>query len=89
MGTLVSRKKEKAFAIFELLETNLSEDAFIALFKMKYEKDWQKIIEQFEKEERQTKPGKRHPMPHPDIYMKNLYRNTRQRWDKEHGYKEA
>lgn len=84
MGTLISRKKDKAFAIFEMLESNLNEESFIALFKEKYAEDWQIIINQFEKEESQTKPGKRHPMQHPDVYMKEMYRNMRQRWDKEH-----
>ena len=72
MGTLISRKKDKAFAIFKVLESNLNEEFFITLFKESYAEDWQIIIDQYEKEESQTKPGKRHPMPHPDIYIKNI-----------------
>lgn len=83
MGSLINRKKEKAFEIYKQLGDNISEDEFIRLFKELYPCDWNRIKEKYWEEERSVKPGRRHPMPHPDIYMKNMYRNTKQRWDKE------
>jgi len=83
MGNLINRKKEKAFSIYKQLGQNASENAFVQLFKSLYPNDWNRIVEKYREEERETVFGKRHPMPHPDIYMKNMYRNTKQRWDKD------
>lgn len=81
MGNLIHRKKEKAFNIFRRLKSDICEESFIDLFKKLYPKDWKTIVEKYTEEENATEAGKKHPMPHPDIYMKNMYRNTRQRWD--------
>ena len=85
MGNLIGRKKEKAFAIFEVLGDELNEGSFVCMFQEQYPEDWSLIQETFAFEERNTKPGKRHPMPHSDLYMKNMFRNLKKKWDAEKG----
>ena len=36
-----------------------------------------------ELEEADTPPGKKHPMPPPEVYMKEMYRNCCRRWREE------
>ena len=74
MGAVVVKKEEKVAKVFEALGDKVTETDFIIKFKEMYPRDWQRINQVFEEEERNTKPGKTHPMPHPDIYMKNMYK---------------
>ena len=74
MGAVVVKKEEKVAKVFEALGDKISETDFIEKFKEMYPEDWQRINKVFKDEERKTKPGKTHPMPHPDIYMKNMYK---------------
>lgn len=74
MGAVVVKKEEKVAKVFEALGDKITEADFIEKFKEMYPKDWQRINQVFEEEERKTKPGKTHPMPRPDIYMKNMYK---------------
>ena len=74
MPSLIVKKEEKIEAVFNALRDNSSEEAFITKFKEMYPKDWSKIQAEYAREERKTKPGKTHPMPHPDVYMKNMYK---------------
>lgn len=62
---------------------NHVQNEFIVKFKELYESDWILIQEKYLEEERNTEPGKKHPMPHPDIYMKEMYRNFKKRRDSE------
>lgn len=57
------------------LGDNRNEEAFISLFKEQYPQDWEKICEKWSEEEQDTPLGKGHPMQHPNVYMKEMYRN--------------
>jgi len=76
MPALVVKKEEKVDAVFAALGSEITEKAFIDKFKEMYPKDWGRIQAKFAEEERKTKPGKPHPMPHPDVYMRNMYKNA-------------
>lgn len=83
MPSVVVKKEEKVAAVFEALGDNISEAAFIDKFKELYPKDWARIKAKYNEEEQKTKPGKTHPMPHPDVYMKNMYNNAIKKRSKE------
>lgn len=74
MPSLIVKKDGKIEAVFDALRDNITEEAFIAKFKEMYPKDWGKVQAKYAEEERKTKPGKTHPMPNPDVYMKNMYK---------------
>ena len=74
MPAVVVKKEEKIEAVFQALGENVSEENFVSKFKEMYPKDWQRVVSNYEKEERKTKPGKSHPMPSPDVYMRNMYK---------------
>ena len=74
MPALVVKKEEKVDAVFAALGEDITESAFVKKFKDLYPKDWGRIQAKYAEEERKTKPGKTHPMPHPDVYMKNMYK---------------
>ncbi len=74
MSAVIVKKEEKVGKVFEALGGDASEENFIEKFKEMYPEDWERVNAKYNKEERHTKPGKSHPMPHPDIYMKNLYK---------------
>lgn len=76
---LISRKKDKISAVFEAVGTDADEESFIAAFKKLYPHDWLKINERWQLEEDSTPPGKKHSMQHPDVYMKEMYRNHKPR----------
>ena len=75
MPSFIKRKRDKAYQVLDTLGRPCSEDEFIEKFKELYGSDWMLIQEKYEEEVRNTKPGKKHPMPHPDVYMKERYRN--------------
>ena len=75
MSTLVNYKKDKIIQVFQILGSNHTENSFIETFKSLYPEDWQRIQDKWLYEEQCTPPGKKHPMPHPDVYMKEMYRN--------------
>lgn len=75
MGCFINHKKDKIQNVFDLLGNNYSETNFINLFKSLYPDDWIKICDKWLDEENNTPAGKKHPMQHPDIYMKEMYRN--------------
>ena len=79
MSCLISRKKDKVAAVFAELGTEADEENFIATFKQMYPKDWILINERWQLEEDSTPPGKKQSMQHPDVYMKEMYRNHKQR----------
>ena len=79
MGSFIKHKKEKVKQVFRILGSDYNEEDFISTFKKLYPEDWQKIQEVWSYEEKGTPPGKRHPMPHPDIHMKEMYRNHKPR----------
>ena len=75
MGSLIKKKREKVKAIFDRHGYDISEEVFISFFKLMYAEDWELIQEKWYDEEKNTPPGKKHSMPHPDIYMHEMYRN--------------
>ena len=79
MSCFINRKKEKIQAVFSELGSSEDEAHFISLFKEMYPNDWKLICEKWRSEEDTTPPGKKHPMQHPDVYMKEMYRNHRPR----------
>lgn len=79
MSCFISRKKDKISTVFEAVGTDADEESFIAAFKKLYPYDWLKINERWQLEEDSTSPGKKHSMQHPDVYMKEMYRNHKPR----------
>ena len=77
MSCFITRKKDKIAAVFEKAGIDADEESFISAFKQMYPRDWEKINEKWQAEEDSTPPGKKHPMQHPDVYMKEMYRNHR------------
>lgn len=66
---------EKVQNILSRLPESYSEDEFLALFKKQYPKDYEKCMKRFLEEERKTKPGRKHPMQHPDKHIKAALRS--------------
>lgn len=80
MGSFILVRYKKKTSLFQILGSNHTEEGFINAFKRRlYLDDWQKIQEVWNYEEKCTPPGKRHPMPHPEVYMKEMYRNHKPR----------
>ncbi len=79
MGSFIRFKKEKIQQVFQTLGSNHSEEDFINTFKFLFPDDWQLIQDVWQYEEQCTLPGKKHPMPCPDVYMKEMYRNHKPR----------
>lgn len=77
MSCFISRKKDKIATVFTRIGPGADEETFISTFKQVYPKDWIRINEKWLEEENNTPPGKKHPMQHPDVYMKEMYRNHR------------
>ena len=75
MPHLINRKKEKVAQVIQLLGYDLSEETFIAAFKTMYPTDWERICERWVAEEVAAGGNKGHPMQHPEVYMKEMYRN--------------
>lgn len=69
--TVIIKKDEKIATTAAALGENFSSDEFVEKFKEMYPKDWEKIERNFRKHERDTKPGKSHPMPEASQYIKN------------------
>lgn len=67
--SVILKVDEKVQAILSMLPTNYTEDGFLKLFRKEHPKDYEKCIARFLKEERKTKPGRRHPMQHPDKHI--------------------
>ncbi len=67
----ITKKDEKVEATVSTLSENFTQEEFIEKFIELYPKDWEKIEKSYRKHERDTKPGKTHPMPEPRQYLKN------------------
>ena len=75
MGSFIKWKKQKILSVFDALGENHTEESFIETFKSMYPADWQLIQDKWAEEEKNTPIGKKHPMPEPNKYMKEMYRN--------------
>jgi hypothetical protein len=69
--TVITKKDEKISATASALKESFSPEEFVEKFKELHPKDWEKIEKNYRKHERDTKPGKSHPMPEPSQYIKN------------------
>ena len=74
MPSLIVKREAKIKAVFDILGDEVTEELFIKKFKEMFAGDWLRIKAKYAKEERDTKPGKKHPMPKPDTYMRNMYK---------------
>lgn len=69
--SVISKKNEKIAEVVAELSEGYTFDQFLSAFQLKFPKDWAKVVREFQKHERKTKPGKTHPMPEPTQYMRN------------------
>tara|TARA_R110001583_G_scaffold88544_3_gene229462 strand:- start:582 stop:818 length:237 start_codon:yes stop_codon:yes gene_type:complete len=69
--TVITKKDEKIADVVSKLKSGFSPTEFVEQFKSLYPKDWGKIEKNYRDHERRTKPGKSHPMPEPNQYLKN------------------
>ena len=75
MSSLIKHKKEKVAAVFEALGPDRNEEAFSRRFRELYPEDWERIICRWQEEVLNTTVGKGHMMPHPQVYIHEMYRN--------------
>lgn len=68
--SVISKVDEKVAHVINMLSENYTEEEFLSCFKTIYPNDYEKCMRKFIKEERNTKPGKSHPMQHPDHHIK-------------------
>lgn len=73
--SIILKVDEKVENVISILPASYSEDDFLYKFKTLYPKDYQKCWAKYLKEERNTKPGKHHPMQHPDHHIKAALRS--------------
>lgn len=69
--SVITKKAEKIASVVSTLPAGFSFDDFLLAFQQQQPKDWAKIVREYEKHERKTKPGKAHPMPEPVQYLRN------------------
>jgi len=74
-GQIVLKKSEKLKAVGAALPAGSTASAFAAEFKKMYPKDWENIVHRYNQHQRQTKPGKTHPMAEPEKYLMNMVKN--------------
>lgn len=65
--SLIRKKKEKIFTVLDSLGAEITEENFIKRFKEMYPADWKRVQERW----LEGIPD----MQHPDVYMKEMYRN--------------
>lgn len=68
---VITKKDEKIAAVVQILGENLSAETFILKFRELHPKDWDRVEKAYRDHERRTKPGKSHPMPKPDQFLRN------------------
>ena len=68
---VITKKDEKIEKTASSLQEGFTFEVFIEKFKELYPKDWAKIEKSYRDHVRDTKPGKKIPMPKPDQYLKN------------------
>ena len=73
--SVILKVDEKVKSIIDKLPEGYSDDDFLEAFKKEYPKDYQKCWDCYLEEERKTKPGKPHPMQHPDKHIKNALKS--------------
>lgn len=73
--SVITDVDEKVAHILSLLPENYTEKGFLDKFVATYPGDYRKCWNKYLKEERNTKPGKPHPMQHPDKHIKNALKS--------------
>lgn len=73
--SVILKVDEKVANVISLLPANYSDKEFLDKFIETYPRDYQKCWDRFNEEEAHTKPGKRHPMQHPDKHIKNALKS--------------
>jgi len=73
-GQIVLKKTAKLNAVAAALPAGATAEAFSVKFKEMYPEDWDNIIRRYKQHQRQTAPGKKHPMPEPEKYLLNMVR---------------
>ncbi len=69
--SVIAKKAEKVASVVSALPVGFTFDEFLAAFQQQLPKDWDKIVREYQKHERKTKPGKSHPMPEPVQYLRD------------------
>ena len=69
---IILKSDDKVKSVIDALNPRYTFAEFLAEFKHQYEKDWLKVIREYQAHEMKTKPGKSHPMPEPKQYLKNV-----------------
>ena len=80
--SVISKVDEKVEHIISLLPEEYNEKDFLNKFIATYPDDYRKCWNRFLKEEVRTKPGKSHPMQHPDKHIKNALKSYLSRKNK-------
>ena len=73
--SVISNVDEKVQATLDQLPDIYSEKDFLNKFISLYPADYRKCWSVYLKEELHTKPGKTHPMQHPDKHIKNALKS--------------
>lgn len=73
--SVILKVDEKVAQILSMLPENYSEKDFLEKFIATYPNDYRKCWNRFLKEVVKTKPGKSHPMQHPDKHIKNALKS--------------
>jgi len=69
--SVILKKSEKVAAVVATLPQRFTFDDFLLAFQAQHQKDWAKVVREYQKHEKNTKPGKSHPMPEPAQYLRN------------------
>lgn len=73
--SVILKVDEKVAHVLSLLPENYVEKDFLNKFIATYPGDYRKCWNKYLKEEHNTKPGKTHPMQHPDKHIKNALKS--------------
>jgi hypothetical protein len=68
---VIVKKAEKVRATCESLQPGFTFEQFLAAFQEQHPDSWANVVSEYMKHERKKKPGKSHPMPRPEQYMRN------------------
>jgi hypothetical protein len=69
--SVIAKKTEKVAEVVAELPGGFAFEQFLTAFQQKFPKDWERVVSEFRMHERKSKPGKTHPMPEPEQYMRN------------------
>lgn len=73
--SVIIKVDEKVRNIISLLPQNYSQKEFLEKFIATYPADYRKCWNKYMIEELKTKPGKSHPMQHPDKHIVNALKS--------------